>query len=216
MVDKASTPQQEYSGPEKGSYTSFGDMFDGGGPGRSGGPFQGGGLLSAVANAFTGNNGVGVGPEAGVGFAGYGYNDKQGNWVPAGVDMRNGGGAGMAGPTFQGGGTYSLLANILGIRPYGFDAYQQAAADQLAATQAATMAKPPLSEILAQRTPAAAPPAQTAADPMGAGVMPVNSRLNMPVGSLPMHMQFVPGVTPATPLPEDYGLAPPLRTRRFA
>jgi len=103
-----------------GGYTSFSDMFDGGGPGASGGPFQGGGLLSAAANAFTGNNGVGVGPEAGVGFAGYGYNGPSG-WVPASVDMFNGGGPGMSGPTFQGGGHYSGILNMLGVRPRGYN-----------------------------------------------------------------------------------------------
>ena len=105
-----------------GGYTSFADMFDGGGPGASGGPFKGGGLLSAVGNALTGNRGMGVGPEAGVGFAGYGYHDAGGNWVPASVDMRNGGGPGMAGPTFQGGGYYSGILNMLSVRPMGYNA----------------------------------------------------------------------------------------------
>ena len=104
-----------------GGYTSFSDMFDGGGPGASGGPFKGGGLLSAVGNVLTGNRGMGVGPEAGVGFAGYGYNDTGGNWVPASIDMRNGGGPGMAGPTFMGGGHYSGILNLLGIRPMGYN-----------------------------------------------------------------------------------------------
>ena len=35
-------------------YTSFGDMFDGGGPGSSGGAFSGGGLISSAANKLTG------------------------------------------------------------------------------------------------------------------------------------------------------------------
>jgi hypothetical protein len=98
----------------------FRDATDGGGAGVSGGPFRGGGLISAFANALTGNNGVGVGPEAGVGFAGYGYHGPDG-WVPAGVDMQNGGGPGMAGPYFQGGAHYSGLLNFLGIRPMGFE-----------------------------------------------------------------------------------------------
>ena len=34
------------------AYTSLMDMFDGGGTGRSGATFQGGGLLSALANRF--------------------------------------------------------------------------------------------------------------------------------------------------------------------
>lgn len=37
-----------------GGYRSFGDRFDGGGPGVKGGPFQGGGILSDIANAVTG------------------------------------------------------------------------------------------------------------------------------------------------------------------
>lgn len=37
-----------------GGYTGLGDMIDGGGPGASGGAFQGGGLLSDIANAVTG------------------------------------------------------------------------------------------------------------------------------------------------------------------
>lgn len=37
-----------------GGYTGIGDMFDGGGPGRSGDRFEGGGRLSDVANAATG------------------------------------------------------------------------------------------------------------------------------------------------------------------
>ena len=39
-----------------GGYTSFGDMFDGGGPGRSGGAFEGGGLISDIANTVTGRS----------------------------------------------------------------------------------------------------------------------------------------------------------------
>lgn len=37
-----------------GGYSSFSDMFDGGGPGRSGGAYQGGGMISDVGNAVTG------------------------------------------------------------------------------------------------------------------------------------------------------------------
>lgn len=40
-----------------GGYTSFADMFDGGGPGRSGDTFQGGGAISAVGNALGGPRG---------------------------------------------------------------------------------------------------------------------------------------------------------------
>lgn len=37
-----------------GGYSGVGDMFDGGGPGASGGRFSGGGLISSAANAVTG------------------------------------------------------------------------------------------------------------------------------------------------------------------
>jgi len=39
-----------------GGYTSFGDMFDGGGPGVKGGDYSGGGGLSSIGNFFGGNN----------------------------------------------------------------------------------------------------------------------------------------------------------------
>lgn len=47
------------AGPAGGSggYTSFADMFDGGGPGRSGDTFQGGGMISMVGNALGGPSG---------------------------------------------------------------------------------------------------------------------------------------------------------------
>ena len=177
-----------------GGYTSFSDMFDGGGPGASGGPFKGGGLLSAVGNVLTGNRGMGVGPEAGVGFAGYGYNDAGGNWVPASVDMRNGGGPGMAGPTFMGGGHYSGILNLWGIRPMEYNATASSTAPISGGGDG------PRNPILAPMSSPAPAPRPS----LPANYMPVNSRVNMPVGALPMRMQFVPGVTPATPLPEDY------------
>lgn len=43
-------------GPRSGGFTSIRDMFDGGGPGRSGGAFSGGGRISDVANAATGRS----------------------------------------------------------------------------------------------------------------------------------------------------------------
>ena len=39
-----------------GGYTSFSDMFDGGGAGASGGNFSGGGRISSIANAIGGKN----------------------------------------------------------------------------------------------------------------------------------------------------------------
>lgn len=150
------------------------DMFDGGGPAVSGGPFRGGGLLSAFGNAVTGNRGMGVGPDAGVGFAGYGYMGPQG-WVTAAQDMRNGGGPGMAGPYFQGGGGYSALANLLGIRPAGFEGdrpemtvgTEKNPAPDLTAVLASTRAPQPAPERgLAgmQLNPDAYTPAQSVSD----------------------------------------------------
>lgn len=43
-----------FGGATIGGYTGFGDMFDGGGPGVSGGAYKGGGLLSSAANAVRG------------------------------------------------------------------------------------------------------------------------------------------------------------------
>jgi hypothetical protein len=39
-----------------GGYTSFSDMFDGGGAGKEGGNFSGGGRISSIANAIGGKN----------------------------------------------------------------------------------------------------------------------------------------------------------------
>jgi hypothetical protein len=157
-------------------------MFDGGGPGRSGGPFQGGGLISAIGNALTGNRGMGVGEDAGVGFAGYGYHDARGNWVPASVDMRNGGGAGRAGNTFMGGGMYSGLLNMFGVRPEGYNDIfmSQEEAD---AFRAANMDKgpknPALSQVLA--TTAMAQPMPMA--PMAASYYP-SYAMSMPLSGM--------------------------------
>ena len=49
----------------------------------------------------------------------YGYYNDQGYYVPADIDMRDGGGADNADTFFEGGGFLSTLANIAKIRPYG-------------------------------------------------------------------------------------------------
>lgn len=49
----------------------------------------------------------------------YGYYNEQGYYVPADIDMRDGGGADNADTFFEGGGFLSLLGNIAKIRPYG-------------------------------------------------------------------------------------------------
>jgi hypothetical protein len=125
---------------------------------------------------------MGVGEDAGVGFAGYGYHDAQGNWVPASVDMRNGGGAGRAGNTFMGGGMYSGLLNMFGVRPEGYNDIfmSQEEAD---AFRAANMDKgpknPALSQVLA--TTAMAQPMPMA--PMAASYYP-SYAMSMPLSGM--------------------------------
>lgn len=107
-------------------FTSLGDMFDGGGPGRSGSTFVGG-PYSAGLNAvgvrpagYTERMAAASGPQGQRGFNGYGYTDpKTGQWVSAGRDMIDGGGPGRSGDKFQG-GPFSGLLNTLGVRPAGY------------------------------------------------------------------------------------------------
>jgi hypothetical protein len=172
-----SSPVSGPSVSKGGGYTSFGDMFDGGGPGRSGGPFQGGGILSAIGNALTGNRGMGVGPEAGVGFAGYGYNDPSGNWVSAAMDMRNGGGPGRAGNTFMGGGMYSGLLNMMGVRPAGYNDMRMMP-EQVEAFRAQNMNKGPKNPALAAAAAPAAPRAPMP-NPRNMAVPMANNVANM-------------------------------------
>ena len=49
----------------------------------------------------------------------YGYYNDQGYYVPADIDMQDGGGADNADTFFEGGGLLSTLANIAKIAPYG-------------------------------------------------------------------------------------------------
>lgn len=49
----------------------------------------------------------------------YGYYNDQGYYVPADIDMRDGGGADKSDTFFEGGGFLSLLGNIAKVRPYG-------------------------------------------------------------------------------------------------
>lgn len=200
--------------PTKGSYgrdynkdgnIGFGerirDMFDGGGPAVSGGPFRGGGLISAFGNAITGNRGMGVGPDAGVGFAGYGYQGPQG-WVTAAQDMRNGGGPGMAGPYFQGGGGYSALANLLGIRPAGFEGDRPEMTVGTVKTPG-----PSLSDVLAAPTPTAPMPAPRPdmQEYSASGMTPGNAYV--PYNA--------PDITPAPITPNDYYSAMLSQMQRF-
>ena len=49
----------------------------------------------------------------------YGYYTKEGYYVPADIDMQDGGGMNASGTTFKGGGLISTLGNVLKVRPYG-------------------------------------------------------------------------------------------------
>lgn len=49
----------------------------------------------------------------------FGYYNQQGYYVPADIDMRDGGGADANDTFFEGGGLISLLGNIAKVRPYG-------------------------------------------------------------------------------------------------
>jgi hypothetical protein len=219
-----SAVSEPVSGPsvsKGGGYTSFSDMFDGGGPGRSGGPFQGGGLISAIGNALTGNRGMGVGEDAGVGFAGYGYHDAQGNWVPSAVDMRNGGGPGRAGNTFMGGGMYSGLLNMFGVRPEGYEdmVMSQEEAD---AFRAANMDKGPKNPALSDVLAATSMSPSLLPSPDGIGATPATSYV-APQGYAASGMNpansyvpyNAPAVVPAQITPNDYYSAMLSQMQRF-
>lgn len=181
----------------RGGFTSLRDMFDGGGPGRSGERFEGGGILSSIGNAFGGpreggfNAGRAVGSLAGGAIAGpiggllggilgqgmgrgFGYTDAAGNVVSARQDMLDGGGRGMAGDTFQG-GLLSGILNAMRVRPMGFDARQQAVtapAPTPEVTRSAVSPAMPMRPMARPMRPAA--PAAPYAPPMqpGMSVMP--------------------------------------------
>ena len=103
-------------------YDSVGDMFDGGGAGRSGSTFSGGGPISSISNMV-------ATPRGSRGSEGQmrpqGRPDMQ--RMAAGQsqkpnflqDMFNGGGMGASGDKFQGAGGYSGLLNLFGVKPAG-------------------------------------------------------------------------------------------------
>ena len=116
-------------------FKSIKDMFDGGGRNAEGATFQGGGPLSAMANAMN------IAP------SGYHASQAQINAnapapaqaaqmqqqtyrkaTPRGAenysrfrDMFDGGGMGYEGNNFRGAGGYSVLANMLGLQPMGYE-----------------------------------------------------------------------------------------------
>lgn len=100
------------------SYTSFSDMFDGGGPGQSGPTFEGGGIISEIGNSLGGPKIFGNTFVSGDDAPGGGTRIPHSQPVPFMTDAFDGGGFGYSGDYFSG-GPYSMIANILGISPMG-------------------------------------------------------------------------------------------------
>ena len=100
------------------SYTSFSDMFDGGGPGASSDKFEGGGIISAIGNSLGGPKIFGNAFVSGDDAPGGGTRIPHSQPVPFMTDAFDGGGFGYSGDYFSG-GPYSMIANILGIKPMG-------------------------------------------------------------------------------------------------
>jgi len=86
------------SGSNSGGYTSLADRFDGGGPGVSGGPHKGGGIISDIGNFISSAAG--------------GYDNVR--------DMGDGGGPGESDPD-EFGGTLGKISNALGYKPVDGD-----------------------------------------------------------------------------------------------
>ena len=103
---------------KKKEYTSFSDMFDGGGPGASSDKFEGGGIISAIGNSLGGPSIFGNAFVSGDDAPGGGTRIKHEQPVPFMTDAFDGGGFGYSGDYFEG-GPYSMIANILGINPMG-------------------------------------------------------------------------------------------------
>lgn len=109
---------------KKKEYTSFSDMFDGGGPGASGPTFEGGGIISAIGNSLGGPSIFGNAFVSGDDAPGGGTRIKHSQPVGFMTDAFDGGGFGYSGDYFSD-GPYSMIANILGIKPMGSDGLAQ-------------------------------------------------------------------------------------------
>ena len=112
---------------KKKEYTSFSDMFDGGGAGQSGPEFEGGGIISAIGNSLGGPKIFGGAFASGDDAPGGGTRIKHEQPVGMFTDAFDGGGFGYSGDYFEG-GPYSMIANILGISPMGSENLAQTGA----------------------------------------------------------------------------------------
>lgn len=194
--------RQDNGAQGRGGFTSFRDMFDGGGAGQSGDRFQGGGILSSIGNAFGGPGMFGGGGEGGFNMGqmagsmaggaiagpfggllggllgqgigrGFGYTDAAGNVVSARQDMMDGGGRGMAGDTFQG-GLLSAIFNAMGARPMGYSDRQnaQAPAPTPEVTRRALSPAMSMNPMMRPTRPAAPPVSYAPPMQPGMNVMP--------------------------------------------
>jgi len=148
-------------------YTSIRDMFDGGGAGQSGAQFEGGGFLSAAANAI-------ARPRGSVDRGDADMRTGIGGFLR---DAVNGGGWGASGSTFQGAGGYSGLLNMLGVKPMGEDqrmADSQAQLQSQLADLYARRSGGPLAPMTSPR-----PPVQTYG-PVGPSEMPTLAEGGIP------------------------------------
>ena len=153
-------------------YTGLRDMFDGGGRGQAGPRFEGGGILSAAANAVArpaGSRERGE-PDMRTGLGGFAR------------DMIDGGGFNRSGPTFQGGpfgGLFGALLNSGGVRPMGYQERLGSVRPQM---------RPPMPAPAYAAPAPAAPmgmPAYTQPSAMG---MPVPAPMGMPAYTQPSAM----------------------------
>ena len=160
-------------------YDSVGDMFDGGGAGRSGSTFSGGGPISSISNMVATPSGS-RGSEGQMRPQGRpdmqrmaaGQSQKP-NFLQ---DMFNGGGMGASGDTFQGAGGYSGLLNMLGIKPAGAQdrSTMQSYADALQAASQPTMQPQAPFTPQMQPQPAMQPPTASYGAPSPVSTYPLS------------------------------------------
>lgn len=153
--------------------------------GRAGGPVFGGG--GGLLGGFFGGGGQRT-PQAGNGAL-FGYNNFN--------DMIDGGGPGASGDRFQGGGLYSLLANILA-RP------RQTAQMQAGPGLAPQGTGMPAAMVTPRATPQPAAPMQTAVQ-RPAWLQPIEGDLNAPIHGFATPATAYSAPTPMNPIGSGLG-----------
>lgn len=126
----------------------------------------------------------------------FGYFDMNtGNYVPAYIDMFDGGGMNTSGDTFQGAGLYSAALNLANVAPYGYNrprTYAQAGMENRP-----TGLPPSMPTTNANITTSELPPANT-----------MNTDANMGVGSMPRNNMVDPN--PMMTIPQIQKMVEPL------